>query len=462
MSVLNNLKVLTMKFLSFITILGFFQLSFAQNPIIQTNFTADPAPMVYQDKVYLYVGVDEPNAPKNSYLMREYRLFTTSDMVNWTDNGAVLKTSEVLWANGDANAAQVIERNGKFYYYISTGYNHYPGGIAVGVLVSDSPYGPFKDVLGKPLVTNQMTTYASHSWDDLDPSVFIDDDGQAYLFWGNGACYWAKLNDDMISLDGEINFLDIKDPKQIVGRFTEAPWIFKRNKIYYLLYASQFPEEINYSTSNKITGSWKIGGKLMATEKGSNTNHSGIIDYKGNSYFFYHNDALPGGHSYDRSVAVEQFQYNKDGSIPTMTMTDNGIVKGVGTLNPYQKTQAETIAFSKGVKAVEDNEKRIFITEIHNGDYIKVRDVDFGSDGVSQFTANASSRYNGGIIEIRTDSIEGKLLGTLKINYTGEWNYWKEFTTTIESITGVHDLYFIFKGKEPYTLFNFDYWKFLK
>lgn len=441
--------------------LGMMKLA-AQNPIIQTIYTADPAPLVHKDVLYLYVGRDQENAPAKSYLMREYRLFTTTDMVNWTDKGAVLKTSEVAWSNGEANAAQVIERNGKFYYYISTGFNKEPGGIGIGVLMGDSPYSPFKDALGKPLVSNQMTTAASHAWDDLDPTVFIDDDGQAYLFWGNNALYSAKLNKNMIALDSEIQVLDFKDSKQFVHKFTEAPWVYKRNKIYYMIYASQFPEELNYSTATNIAGPWKVGGKVMATEKGSNTNHPGIVDYKGNSYFFYHNDALPGGHSYDRSVAVEQFKYNADGSIPKMTMTDAGIVKSVGTLDPYKKTEAETIAFSKGVKAEEDKQKRIFITDIHHLDYIKVRDVDFGKNGASKFTANASSRYNGGTIEIYTDQPEGKPIGTLKINYTGEWENWEEFSTSVENVKGVHDVYFVFKGNTPHTLFNFDYWKFSK
>ncbi len=439
------------------------QTFFAQNnPIIQTNFTADPAPLVYKDKVYLYVGVDEPDAPEKSYLMREYRLFTTSDMVNWTDEGAVLKTSEISWSSGDANAAQVIERNGKFYYYISTGYDHNPGGIAIGVLVADNPNGPFKDVLGKPLVTNQMTTYAKHSWDDLDPSVFIDDDGQAYIFWGNGACYWAKLKSDMITLDGEIQFLDVKDKTIFPDGFTEAPWIFKRNKTYYLIYASKFPEQISYATAKKITGPWKNGGIVMPTEKGSNTNHAGIIDFKENSYFFYHNDALPKGHSYDRSVAVEQFQYGKNGSIPTLSMTENGIEKPVGTLNPYQKNEAETIAFSKGITTEQNKERGVFVTQIHNGDYIKVRSVDFGNEGAKSFTAAVSSRYKGGEIEIRTGAVDGKLLGTVNVPYTGEWENWKEVSAKVENVKDIHDVYFVFTGGEPHTMFNFDYWQFSK
>ena len=435
--------------------------AFAQNPIIQTNFTSDPAPIVLNDTLFVYTGRDQEGAPKNGYLMREYRLYTTTDMVNWTDHGAPLRTSQFSWSVGDASAAQVIKRNGKFYWYISSMNNTSgKGGVSIGVAVADSPYGPFKDALGKALVTNDMTIYGKHSWDDLDPTVFIDDDEQAYLFWGNGACYWAKLNKDMISIDGEIHPLEVKDVKAFVQSYTEAPWVYKRNKKYYLVYAANFPENISYSTADKITGPWKAEDVIMPTEKGSNTNHSGIIDYKGNSYFFYHNDALPGGHSYDRSVAVEQFEYNKDGSFPTIHMTEEGIKKGVGTLNPFQRVEAETIAFSKGVKSIETKKEGVVITDIHNGDYIKLRDVNFGKKGAVKFSATASSRYDGGSIEIRIDSMEGKLLGTLRIGYTGEWENYKEFSTKIEQVTGIHDVYFVFKGKEPQLLFNFDWWKF--
>ena len=159
---------------------------------------------------------------------------------------------------------------------------------------------------------------------------------------------------------------------------------------------------------------------------------------------------------------VEEFSYNADGTIPKLNMTDAGIVKGVGTLNPYQRTEAETIAFSKGVKAIENKEKGVIITSIHNGDYIKIRDVDFGKTGPSSFKASASSRYSGGTIEIHTDGLDGKLIGTLNIYYTGEWENWKEFSTNVENVKGVHDVYFVFKGVEPHMLFNFDYWEFIK
>ncbi len=436
------------------------ELAIAQNPVVQTMFTADPAPLVYKDTLFLFAGRDEEDAPLKSYLMREYRLFSTTDMVNWTDRGAPLRTSQIKWSAGDASAAQCIERNGKFYWYFST-FNKNSPGISIGVAVADKLTGPYNDVLGKALVTNDMTTYASHSWDDLDPTVFVDDDGQAYLFWGNNACYWVKLNSDMISLNGAIHALEIKDKSAFVGRFTEAPWVYKRNGIYYMIYAAEFPEAIHYSVATNIEGPWKAAGVVMPLQRGSNTNHAGVVDYKGNSYFFYHNDALPGGHSYSRSVAIEPFKYNADGTIPQITMSDAGVMQGLGTLNPYKRVEAETIAFSQGVKAGEDKQRGVYITSIHNNDYIKLRNVDFDS-GPSKFSAAVSSRFNGGTIEIRIDSIAGRQIGILKVPYTGEWENWIIPGTPVEKINGVHDLYFVFKGPEPHTLFNFDYWQFEK
>ena len=241
--------------------------------------------MVYKDTLFLYVGCDEKDAPRNSYLMREYRLYTTTDMVNWTDRGAALRTSAFAWSAGDASAAQCIARNGKFYWYVSSQNRQNPGS-SIGVAVADSPYGPFRDALGRGLVTNDMTTYARHSWDDLDPTVFVDHDGQAWLYWGNGVCYRARLNADMVSLAGEIEAIDRLDSTSFSGGFTEAPWLYERGGRYYLVYASGFPESIHYSMSRTAGGKWEAQGVVMPRERGSNTNHPAIVDYKGRSYFF--------------------------------------------------------------------------------------------------------------------------------------------------------------------------------
>jgi arabinoxylan arabinofuranohydrolase len=432
----------------------------AQNPIIQTMYTADPAPIVYHDTLFLYVGHDEDDAPEKSFLMREYALFTTTDMVNWTAHKTPLKTDDFKWSAGDASAAQCIERNGKFYWYISSLNKTFPG-VSVGVAVSDSPYGPFKDVLGKALITNNMTTFGKHSWDDLDPTVMIDNDGQAYLFWGNNACYWAKLNEDMLSIEGSITALDIFDKSAFGPDFEEAPWLYKRNGIYYMIYASNPVESLHYTTSKKIQGPWTYGSLLMPHSGKSGSNHPAIIDYKGNSYLFYHNAALLGGNDFNRSVCVELFDYNPDGSIPPIKKTD-GIIRGVGKLNPFVRTEAETMAWSEGLKLAESDEVGVYVISIHNADYIKIRDVDFGEGGVSRFEANVSSRYFGGQMEIRLDSLSGELIGTLDVPYLGDWNEWSIVSAVVEEVNGVHDLCFSFKGSKPHELFRLDYWKFSK
>lgn len=433
----------------------------AQNPIIQTMYTADPAPMVYNNKLYLYTSHDEDNA--TWFVMNNWKLYTTEDMVNWTDHGVVLSYTDFAWAARDAWAAQCIERDGKFYMYVPT-IDRTTNNPAVGVAVSDSPYGPFVDPLGKPLVQS--------GFGDIDPTVFIDDDGQAYLYWGNPYCYYVKLNEDMISYQGEVIEVPMiieafgkreGDIKERPTLYEEAPWLYKRNDLYYLLWGGgPIPEHLGYSTSKSPEGPWKYAGILMPTEGNSFTNHPGIVDLKGKTYLFYHNGALPGGGGFTRSVCVDEVQFNKDGSILPVKMGE-GIKKGLETLNPYRKNEAETIAFSEGVKASQNKEVGVFVNAMHNNAYTKVRDVDFGNQVVSKFTARVGTTHHGGVtMEVRLDNKEGQLLGNVNIPLTGGDNRWELVSMNVPEIKGVHDLYFVFKGEKPGTLMYFDYWMFSK
>ena len=431
----------------------------AQNPIIQTIYTADPAPLVYKDTVFLYTGHDEDKS--TWFVMKDWHAYSTVDMVNWTDRGSPLSLQTFSWAKKDAWAGQCIFRNGKFYWYVPM--NESSGkGMSIGVAVSNSPTGPFKDALGKPLV---------HSGNgDIDPTVFIDDDGQAYLYWGNPYLKYVKLNKDMISYSGDVVDVPLtkegfnvryKDADKRPSAYEEGPWIYKRKDLYYLLYpAGGVPEHLAYSTSKSATGPWTYRDTIMTVIKkgGAFTNHPGVIDYKGKSFFFYHNGALPGGGGFNRSVAVEEFDYQADGTIPRIEATVTG-VKPVQNLNPYQITQAETIAWEEGVETASDPKIGVYVTEISNGDYIKVRSVDFAK-GPKSFEARVASATKGGNIEIRVDSATGPLLAELVVKSTGGGQSWHTQTIKINhKITGIHDLYFIFKGGEG-DLFNFDWWKF--
>lgn len=449
------------KVISAVVFLMVLVLSNAQNPIIQTMYTADPAPMVYNGKLYLYTSHDEDNS--SWFVMNNWKLYSTTDMVNWTDNGVVLSYSDFSWAKGDAWAAQCIERDGKFYMYVpvTSRLNNRP---AIGVAVADSPYGPFYDPLGKPLVQS------GHG--DIDPTVFIDDDGQAYLYWGNPNCYYVELNEDMISFKNDIVRVPMTEEsfgkregnvKDRPTLYEEAPWLYKRKDMYYLLWGGgPIPEHLGYSTGKSPKGPWKNQGMLMPTEGRSFTNHPGIIDYKGKTYLFYHNGALPGGHGFNRSVCVEEVKFNKDGTIQPMKMTE-GIQSGLETLNPYRKNEAETIAFSEGVKASQNKQVGVFVNAMQNNAYTKVKGVDFGTQGASRFSARIGTTINGGVnMEIRLGSKDGNLIGKIRVPITGGDDRWEVVSTDIEKVTGTQDLYFVFKSDKPGRIMYFDYWMFSK
>lgn len=430
----------------------------AQNPIIQTKYTADPAPMVYNDRLYLYTTQDEDGS--TWFTMDNWRVYSTADMVNWTDHGVILSYTDFEWGKSDAWAAQCIEKNGKFYMYVPMISKTNNRG-AIGVAVADSPLGPFYDPLGKPLVQSE--------WGDIDPTVFIDDDGEAHLYWGNPKLYYVKLNEDMISYSGEVVAVPMTeesfgkregDPERPT-KYEEGPWLYKRDKLYYLFWpGGPLPEFIGYSTSDSPQGPWKFRDILMPAEGGAFTNHPGVIDFKGKTYFFYHNGALPGGGGFTRSVCVEEMKFNKDGSIPQMKMTE-GITKALTTLNPYAKNEAETIAWSEGFKASQNEQVGVFVTAQKSGAYIQVKEVDFRQKGATRFTARLATTHNAPVsMEIRLDGKEGPLLGTIRIPRTGGSDRWSLRTIEIPKTTGVHDLFFVIKGEPKSHLMYFDYWMF--
>ena len=174
------------------------------NPIIRNKYTADPAALVHKGTVYLYTGHDDPPAGKEWYYMKQWLCYASTDLVHWTEYPSPLNVQAFAWAKADAWASQVVEREGKFYWYAAVEHGTVHG-KAIGVAVSDSPTGPFKDARGSALVTNDMTEDTKISWDDIDPTVYTDDKGQAYLYWGNTVCYWAKLQPNMTEFDGPIH-----------------------------------------------------------------------------------------------------------------------------------------------------------------------------------------------------------------------------------------------------------------
>ena len=431
----------------------------AENPIIQTYYSPDPAPVVFGDTVCVYTGNDEGG---HFFTMHGWRVSCTTDMVNWTDMGALILSNESFGGNAKKNgdwAAQVVRRNGKYYYYVTVESTR--GGRAINVAVADRPQGPFKDALnGKHL--------AGPNWDYIDPTVWIDDDGQAWLYWGNPKLYYAKLKENMIEFDGDIKVTDMSRGFSPNGNsvYTEGPWIHKRGKKYYMIYASHgVPEKISYSTSDSPTGPWTWGGIIM--DQGNNTaftNHSGLIDFKGRSFFFYHNQKNVSGGGYSRSTAIEEFTWNADGSIPTIKSTNDGVKKPIKNLDPFTRVEAETKSWVGGISVdkprdpeggnytiinhVAQEGDNVYLTNMGSNFYTKVRSVDMG-DGAKQIVV--CTKGNGGKLELHAGSESGSLLASMTIPSSSKW---QENTFDLSDASGVEDIFFVVKQGG----FDFDYW----
>lgn len=420
----------------------------AQRPLIQTKFTADPAPMVHNDTVFLYTTHDEDDS--QGFKMLDWLLYSSTDMVNWTDHGAIASLKNFKWVTRDngAWAQQTVYRNGKFYMYCPI------HGQGIGVLVSDTPYGPFKDPIDKPLV------WQKEHWDDIDPTVFIDDDGQAYMYWGNPNVYYVKLNEDMVSYSGEIVKLENKPE-----HYQEGPWMYKRSGHYYLAFASTCcPEGLGYAMSDKPTGPWTTRGYIMRPTHRTRGNHPGIIDYKGSTYVFglnydiMHMETFK--HHERRSSSAAKIHFNADGTIEELPYWLDTVLEQIEPFNPYRRVEAETMAWGYGLKTEKMPDGKIVLTDIDNNESLSLRGVDFGK-GAKQFTVSAACMVEGGYIEIRLDSTRGPVIGTVEITPSGGMDVYKPMSCDIKGAKGVHDLFFCFKSTaQQDNLFFLDYWQF--
>ena len=419
-------------------------------PLVQTKYTADPAPYVHGDTIYLYTTHDEDDA--EGFKMKDWLLYTSTDMVNWQDHGAVASLKDFPWYKGDngAWAECVVERNGKWYMYCPI------HGNGIGVLVADSPFGPFKDPIGKPLV------WRTEHWSDIDPSVWIDNDGRAYMYWGNPHTYCVELNEDMISTKGDIMTMDkIKD-------YQEGPWMWKRGDWYYLAFASTCcPEGIGYAMSKSPTGPWEHKGHIMDHTPRTRGNHPGIIEFKGKWYCFgltYDLFRLESSrHAERRCCMAAEMTYNADGTIKELPYFQDCKLEQVGTFNPFRRVEAETMAWGYGLKTTRENPSgpwnpTLFVTDIDDGEYILVKGVDFGK-GANELLASCSSQMFGGRMEIRLDATDGWKAGEIDIPNT-KFKY-ETFRTRLTKCEGVHAVYFVFKSNsmQKKNLFNFDWWE---
>jgi arabinoxylan arabinofuranohydrolase len=437
----------------------------ADYPIFFQRYTADPYMLEYNGRLYMYCSHDRFE-PGTRYIMNDITCISTDDMKNWTDHGEVFHVKDSHWGSKLSWAPCVVSRNGKFYLYYGNGME------SIGVAVSDKPAGPFIDSNKSPIVTKNTPGVGKGGgqWGMwcFDPDVIIDDDGQAYMYFGGS----SPENSRVIKL--KQNMIEAVEPAVKVNTpgFFEASFVHKYNGKYYLSYAGHHfgsPANIEYVVSdNPMTGFDKPELILKNPPvNDDNNNHHSIIRFNGDWYIAYHNRQLAHDNGmpdkpareFMRSVGIDRLYYNEDGTIQEVIPTSDGL-KPLKQVNPFVRNEAETMAKSSGGVNTAAHDGGRHVSEIRSNSWILVKGVDFGENRAKSFTAAVASATVGGFIELLSDAPDGPLIGRLPVGNTGGWNQWTMRTTNrLSPISGIHDLYFVFRG-DVGTLMAFDYWSF--
>ncbi|WP_152286820.1 family 43 glycosylhydrolase [Flavicella marina] len=421
----------------------------SQNPIIKHIYTADPTARVYNGKLFIYPSHDVPwdkeweklGAVKegHGHVMTDYHAFSTSDLVNFTDHGVIVAQKDVPWGNKVGYgmwAPCITYKNGMYYYYFPNTPEDKSGFRQIGLATATQPEGPFS------IEPNYIKGLKG-----IDPNPFIDDDGQAYMYWGGGkgnSLKVVKLSADMKSIQGEI--VSIKDLPQ---EYKEGPFVFKRNEVYYLTFphnldTKKSTEEIGYAISKSPLGPFEYKGTLMDRFKDCWTNHHSIVQYKKQWYMFYHhNDISKAGNL--RSVCVDSLFFNTDGSIQKVTPT----LRGVGLLSAtdtiqidrYSRIHDAKVDFIKGVGVPEWK-----VTKTKPDSWVQFNSVNFDTK-IKFIKLQIANSGRTGTIEVWENTIKGKLIANVKIDNTG--GKWKNIQTKIKhKPKGVVNIVCVFKSEK--------------
>lgn len=286
-----------------------FKFTKTENPFVKHIYTADPSARVFDNKLYVYTSHDEDTA--THFNMIDWHVFSTENLKDWEDHGAIFSLDDIKWAKKWAWAPDAIERNGKYYFY-------YPvERTKIGVAVSNSPTGPFVDKLGKPLIdnTNQVEKVGP---EPIDPGLLIHNN-QAYLYFGCRQLRVVKLKENMMELDGDLINLEIKgienDKQNEGGYYGEGPWVFEKDNKFYFLYSNGWGKKstLVYAIANNPLGPFEFVGEIMDPVN-SFTSHASISEFKNEWYIFYHDKSLS-NNDFRRSIRFDKITFDENGKI---------------------------------------------------------------------------------------------------------------------------------------------------
>jgi hypothetical protein len=417
----------------------------AQNPIIRNQYTADPTVRIFNKKLYLFPSHDiavppNKNLRENWFCMSDYHVFSSENMTEWTDHGIVVSQEKVAWVDSMTYsmwAPDCVERNGKYYFYFpsirKTDSKQVDKNYGVGVAIASKPEGPY---LPQPKpITNIY---------GIDPNVFINKDGQAYIFWAenwdNHRIMGAKLADNMLELSSvpkEIEKLPVKGLK-------EGPFLFERNGLYYLTYphVENKIERLEYAIGKDPLGPFETKGVIMdESPLGCWTNHQSVVNFKGQWYLFYHQNEYSPTDNKRRSVCVDSLFFNPDGTIRTVIPTH----RGVGITNATQPIEPARYS-SKSTDGIST----LFVNPAcpfegwktgfeHKNAWVCYNGVSF--DKSEKRVQVKSLSPKGGKIRICLDSEKGKTIAQLNIPKSKEWKITETNLST--QVSGLNNLYII-------------------
>ncbi|QEK50422.1 family 43 glycosylhydrolase [Pedobacter aquae] len=390
----------------------------AQNPIIKNQFTADPTARVFGDKVYLFPSHDILASPGKGregwFVMEDYHVFSSDNLIKWKDHGVIVTQNKVPWVKPNSYsmwAPDAIERNGKYYFYFPSTPKDTTGGkgFNIGVAVADKPEGPYISQ-EKPIKNVR----------GIDPNVFIDKDGQAYLYWSGGNIYAAKLKENMLELDSEPVILQNLPTKGL----KEGPYLFERKGIYYLTYphVENKIERLEYAVGDNPLGPFKFTGVIMdESPTGCWTNHHSFLEFKNQWYLFYHhNDYSP---SFDklRSTRIDSLFFNSDGTIQKVIPTLRGVGLTKATDSIHIDRYSDISKLKTEVLFLDTTKKFEGWKTVFNGQntWIKYNSVDFGTSKPKSILINYRAS-KGGIIEIKDD--RNNIISTIILKEGSSWN----------------------------------------
>lgn len=435
------MKTSSIKYCNSLLMLLVSQAALAQNPIIRDQYSADPSARVFGNKVYLFPSHDilaaEGKGRPGWFCMEDYHVFSSANLTDWTDHGMIVTQNKVPWVRPDSYsmwAPDCIMRDGKYYFYFPSLPKDtiaYGRGFAIGVAVADKPEGPY---IPEPLPVAGVK--------GIDPNVFIDRDGQAYLYWSQRNIYAAKLKKNMRELDSEVFTLrNLPD-----SGLKEGPYMFERNGRYYLTYphVEKKTERLEYAVADNPLGPFTFTGVIMDETPGCWTNHHSIIQFSNQWYLFYHANDYSPGFDKARAIRADSLFFNPDGSIQKVVPS----LRGIGITAAESEIQMDRFS-AKSAEGVRieflDTSNRFLGWKAvyeKTGGWLKYNSVKSGK-GKTRFLMARVRSGGGGTLQVRSQGPEGPVLAEIVIPAKEGWQLVN--TKTIGWKKGIQHLVVSFK-----------------